>query len=70
MPLLRFDLLNARPFGGIVHAAPMPGVCEAGKVSVSHLGLTIPEWGLVWYLVFAFSALWLAFRRDARGARA
>ncbi len=28
------------------------------------LGLSIPEWALVWYVIFAAAALWIAFFRN------
>jgi len=46
------------------------GTGSCSQVSWKFLGLTIPEWALVWYLIFAASALWLAFVRERRLARA
>jgi len=46
------------------------GTGSCSQVSWKFLGLTIPEWGLVWYLIFAASALWLAFFRERRLVRA
>lgn len=44
------------------------GSCSA--ITWRFIGLTIPEWALAWYLVFAASALWVAFGRERRIARA
>jgi len=39
------------------------GSCSA--VDWKMLGLSIPEWALVWFAVFGASALWAAFRKPA-----
>lgn len=51
-----FPLSQALPkiFGGT-------GSCS--KVDWKLLGLSIPEWALVWYIIFAAAALWIAFFR-------
>ena len=46
------------------------GTGSCSQVSWKFIGLTIPEWALVWYVLFAFSALWLAFVRARRVPRA
>jgi disulfide bond formation protein DsbB len=43
------------------------GSGECAKVQWRMLGLSIPEWALVWYLVFVGAALWIAFARARRG---
>ena len=40
------------------------GTGECSKVQWRMLGLSIPEWAFVWFLIFAALALWLAFRKD------
>jgi len=39
------------------------GTGSCSKIDWRFLGLTIPEWGLVWYVIFAATAAWLAFLR-------
>ena len=39
------------------------GTCS--QVDWKMLGLSIPEWGLVWFAVFGIAALWAAFRKPA-----
>jgi disulfide bond formation protein DsbB len=39
------------------------GTGECAKVQWRLLGLSIPEWALVWYLVFIAIAIWVAFVR-------
>ena len=43
------------------------GTGECAKVQWRLLGLSIPEWALVWFVLFAVLALWLAIRKA--GAR-
>ena len=42
------------------------GTGSCSKVDWKMLGLSIPEWALAWYLIFAALALWLAFFRKTR----
>jgi disulfide bond formation protein DsbB len=42
------------------------GTGSCSKVDWSFLGLSIPEWAGVWFLVFAAGTLWLAFIRPRR----
>jgi len=44
------------------------GSCSA--ITWRFIGITIPEWALVWYVGFAAVAFWLAFVRDRRVAYA
>jgi disulfide bond formation protein DsbB len=55
-------LLNTLP---LAQALPriFQGTGSCSKVDWSFLGLSIPEWALVWYLGFAVAVLWLAFRK-------
>jgi disulfide bond formation protein DsbB len=46
------------------------GTGSCSQVSWKFVGLTIPEWALAWFFAFALAALWLAFVRDRRVARA
>jgi protein dithiol:quinone oxidoreductase len=39
------------------------GSGECAKVKWRMLGLSIPEWALVWFLAIIVIALWIAFRR-------
>ena len=39
------------------------GSCSA--VDWKMLGLSIPEWALVWFAIFGIAALWAAFRKPA-----
>lgn len=42
------------------------GSADCAIVTWRFLGLSIAEWALVWFLVFAIAALWHAFFRKAR----
>ncbi len=57
-------LLNTFP---LTQALPkiFAGTGSCSKVDWSFLGLSIPEWGLVWYAAFAAGAIWIAFFRRA-----
>jgi disulfide bond formation protein DsbB len=39
------------------------GTGSCSKVDWTFVGLSIPEWALVWYLIFAGAALWAALRK-------
>jgi disulfide bond formation protein DsbB len=54
----------------LVQAFPkiFAGTGSCVQVDWRFLGLSIPEWGLVWFLAFAVLVLWLAFRKQS-GAR-
>ncbi len=55
-------LLNALPLS---QALPkiFGGTGSCSKVHWKMLGLSIPEWALVWFVLLAAAALWVAFRR-------
>ncbi len=55
-------LLNAFPLS---QAFPkiFAGTGSCSKVDWKTLGLSIPEWALVWYVIFTAVALWIAFFR-------
>ena len=55
-------LLNALPLS---QALPkiFAGTGSCSKVDWRLLGLSIPEWALVWYVIFAALAVWIAFRK-------
>jgi disulfide bond formation protein DsbB len=55
-------LLNTFP---LTQAFPkiFAGTGSCSKVDWKMLGLSIPEWALVWYVIFAAVALWIAFFR-------
>lgn len=40
------------------------GTGSCSKVDWKMLGLSIPEWALVWFAIFAAAALWIAFVRN------
>src|SRR5438552_3865420 len=60
-------LLNAFPLS---QAMPkiFAGTGSCSKVDWSFLGLTIPEWGLAWYVLLAGAALWIALRQKKNAA--
>ena len=39
------------------------GTGSCSQVDWKLLGLSIPEWALVWFALFGFAALWAAFRK-------
>jgi disulfide bond formation protein DsbB len=39
------------------------GTGSCSKVDWKFLGLSIPEWTLVWFAIFAVTAIWIAFVR-------
>jgi disulfide bond formation protein DsbB len=55
-------LLNTFPLS---QALPkiFAGTGSCSKVDWKFLGLSIPEWALAWYVIFAVAALWIAFRK-------
>ena len=55
-------LLNALPLS---QALPkiFAGTGSCSKVAWKFLGLSIPEWALVWFAIFAALAIWMAFFR-------
>jgi len=55
-------LLNAFPLS---QAFPkiFAGTGSCSKVDWTFIGLSIPEWALVWYVIFAAVALWVALRK-------
>lgn len=55
-------LLNALPLS---QALPkiFAGTGSCSKVDWKLLGLSIPEWALVWFVILGAAALWVAFRR-------
>src|SRR5258708_3927438 len=55
-------LLNTFPLTqALPKIFPGPGSCS--KVDWSFPGLSIPRWGLAWYVAFAAGAIWIAFFR-------
>jgi disulfide bond formation protein DsbB len=62
-------LLNTLPLG---EAFPkiFQGTGSCSAVTWKLLGLSIPEWAFAWFVVFALTALWLAFVRERRLPRA
>ena len=60
-------LLNTFPLS---QALPkiFAGTGSCSSVHWKLLGLSIPEWAGVWFLIFTVLAIWVAFFRDRRGA--
>ena len=60
-------LLNTLPLS---RALPkiFSGTGSCSKVDWKFLGLSIPEWALVWFLAFLAVAIWLAFIRPRKAA--
>ena len=56
-------LLNTLP---LAQALPriFQGTGSCSKVDWRFLGLSIPEWAGVWFVVFAIAALWVGFRKS------
>ncbi|MEO7812168.1 MAG: disulfide bond formation protein B [Usitatibacter sp.] len=56
-------LLNALP---LTQALPkiFAGTGSCSKAAWKFLGLSIPEWALVWFAIFGAAAIWMAFLRD------
>ena len=57
--------------GGLPLSQALPkifaGTGSCSKVAWTFLGLTIPEWALVWFAIFGAVAIWMAFfRRSSR----
>ena len=61
-------IINTLPLG---EAFPkiFQGTGSCSAVTWKLLGLSIPEWGIAWFLVFAALATWLGFVRERRRAR-
>ena len=55
-------LLNTLP---LTQALPQifAGTGSCSKVDWKMLGLSIPEWALVWFVIFGAAALWVSFRK-------
>jgi protein dithiol:quinone oxidoreductase len=60
-------LLNALP---LTQALPkiFAGTGSCSKVAWKFLGISIPEWALVWFAIFAVAAVYVAFVRGGRQA--
>jgi len=57
-------LMNTLP---LTQALPkiFAGTGSCSQVDWKMLGLSIPEWALVWFAAFGIAALWAAFRKPA-----
>ena len=42
------------------------GTGSCSKVDWKMLGLSIPEWALVWFVIFAAASAWIAWLKDSR----
>ena len=60
-------LLNAFPLS---QALPkiFAGTGSCSKVAWKFLGLSIPEWAGIWFLIFAVLAIWIAFFRGSKAS--
>jgi protein dithiol:quinone oxidoreductase len=61
-------LLNALPLSQAVPKI-FAGTGSCSVVKWKLLGLSIPEWALVWFVIFAALALWIGFVRDSKASR-
>jgi disulfide bond formation protein DsbB len=61
-------LLNSLPLS---QALPkiFSGTGSCSSVHWKLLGLSIPEWALVWFVIFAALAIWIGFVRNRNAAR-
>lgn len=41
------------------------GEGDCGKILWQFLGLSIPEWAMVWFVIFIALSVWIAFRKPA-----
>ena len=55
-------LLEALPISGVIRKV-LTGSGECAKVDWQFLGLSMPEWSLLWFLLLAAWVLVLLFRR-------
>lgn len=62
-------MINTLPLGEVFPKI-FQGTGSCSAVTWRLLGLSIPEWALVWYVIFAFTAAWVAFVREPRLRRA
>ena len=60
-PPLAF-MMEANPFGEVVRKV-LTGSGECAKVDWTFLGMSMPEWSLLWFLLLAAWAALAAFRR-------
>jgi disulfide bond formation protein DsbB len=61
-------IINTLPLG---EAFPkiFQGTGSCSAITWKLLGLSIPEWALVWFAIFALAAIWVGFVRERRRAR-
>lgn len=57
-------LMEAFPLAEVVRLA-FTGSGECAEIDWSFLGLSMPGWSLVWFILFAIGSLWFGFRRRA-----
>ena len=55
-------MLDAMPIGGVIRTV-MTGSGECANVDWAFLGLSMPAWSLVWFMLLAAWAAYAAFRR-------
>ena len=55
-------MLDAMPISGVIRKV-MTGSGECANVDWSFLGLSMPEWSLIWFVLLALWAGYAAFRR-------
>lgn len=61
-------LLNTLPLSKALPKI-FAGSGSCSSVHWKFLGLSIPEWALVWFVIFAALAIWVAFVRNRNAAR-
>ena len=57
-------LMEAFPLAEVVRLA-FTGSGECAEIDWSFLGLSMPGWSLIWFILFAIGAVWFGFRRRA-----
>jgi disulfide bond formation protein DsbB len=57
-------LMEAFPLAEVVRLA-FTGSGECAEIDWSFLGLSMPGWSLIWFILFAIGAGWFGFRRRA-----
>jgi disulfide bond formation protein DsbB len=57
-------MLDAFPLSKALNMV-FAGSGECAKVDWRFLGLSMPEWTLAWFAIFALGSLWYGYRRYA-----
>ena len=56
-------MLDTLPLNAVIRKV-FTGSGECAKVDWTLLGLSMPEWTLIWFAIFVLGAAWYGFRRD------